>query len=295
MYQRHYVNIDRSLFDSWLWSLLPDRVVVLDQCLAIGVATGPRGGIIRYRKAGREYSLEARLVLGAGGAGTPVPGLLDEITGRFRRYLALEEWFECPESPPYYQALFDPSLTDYYAWTIPKNGALIVGAALSPGRDPRARFGRLKDGLVRAGLSLGKTLRRECAFLLRPRWTDAARLPDLASGTRALAGEAGGLISPSSGEGISYALESASLLAASIRAAGWEGFARLYRRGLRSLQRKIFWKCLKNPFIYTGLPRRLVMTVGWGALGGDTTASAAEHPERRPPTTACARHPVVLR
>jgi geranylgeranyl reductase len=265
-YQRHYVNIDRLRFDRWLWSLLPDRVYVFDRSLAVGVDRSPRGFILRYRREGKMYSLEARCVLGAYGADAPVPGLPVPAPGRLRRYLAIEEWYGCPACPPYYQALFDPAVTDYYAWTIPKNGALLVGAALTPGRNTRARFDLLKSKLTRFGPTLGRPLRRRSAYLLRPSLSGALFPGGLAAGGLALSGEAGGFISPSSGEGISYALESASLLAAAVLGHG-EAFAAPFERAAAGLHRKIFRKCLKNPFMYQKFLRNLVFTTGWGALG----------------------------
>jgi geranylgeranyl diphosphate/geranylgeranyl-bacteriochlorophyllide a reductase len=264
LYQRHYVNIDRFRFDRWLAELLPDRVTLFAPALVTGVKAGRRGIIVTYRSEGKAYSLETRLVFGAQGAGAPVPGLPRLSPGRVDRYFAIEEWHETA-GRPWYQALFDPAVTDYYAWTIPKNGLTIVGAALDPARDPLGRFTLLKRKLAERGFPLGTPVRKRGAWLYRPRLPGAMAGADGLSAGMALAGEAAGFVSPSSGEGISYALESAALLASAVIERGAD-FARAYGRATSGLRAKIIRKCLKNPVLYRPFPRRLVMASGWRAI-----------------------------
>jgi hypothetical protein len=85
-----------------------------------------------------------------------------------KKYLAIQEWIEADASLPYFSALFDPEITDYYCWTIPKGGQLIVGAALQPRDETSDKFDRLKGKLGEFGFRLGNTVRREGTFLLRP-------------------------------------------------------------------------------------------------------------------------------
>ncbi|MGE5654476.1 MAG: oxidoreductase, partial [Bacillota bacterium] len=51
-------------------------------------------------------------------------------------YVAVQEWFKVDEALPYFTAIFDPRLTDFYAWTIPKEDYLLLGAALPVRQDP---------------------------------------------------------------------------------------------------------------------------------------------------------------
>ena len=64
-----------------------------------------------------------------------------------------------------------------------------------------------------------------------------------------LIGEAAGFISPSSLEGISYAMESADMLSA-------------YRRMTLKIRLKLALKVLKCPFMYHPLLRKLIMLCG---------------------------------
>jgi flavin-dependent dehydrogenase len=283
-YPRHYMNVDRLQFDRWLWTLLPDRVFAFDLCLATGVRQGQRGFIVSYRRAGKEYSIEARCVIGTYGTARPVPGLPGVELNRVRRYLALQEWFAIPDGAPYYQAIFDPLITDYYAWTIPKNGELILGAALAPDKDPLARFALLKRKMTELGLDLSTPLRRRASFLLRPLFTASRPSRKSYSSRLVLAGEAAGFISPSSGEGLSYAFESASLLATAIRTNGPE-CERAYRNATTGLRRKIAMKCLKNPFLYNKGLRSFIMACGWGDIGRRSQTTRLE-PAKEIKTTA---------
>ena len=47
-----------------------------------------------------------------------------------RKYIAIQEWYETEETTPHYYAIFDSQITDFYSWTISKNGKLIIGSAL---------------------------------------------------------------------------------------------------------------------------------------------------------------------
>ena len=176
-----------------------------------------------------------------------------------RRYLAIQEWVEGGGHPfPYFTSLFDPEITDYYCWTIPKEDSLIVGAALRPEQRPGERFDLLKRRLKDYGFQIGKTIRKEGAFILRPMKTK-----QLLTGGKgvALIGEAAGWISPSSAEGLSYALKSAVLLAESLRPAPM-GFEKRYAERTQPLRRNLFLKAIKSHFLFNPVLRKAVMRSG---------------------------------
>ena len=81
----------------------------------------------------------------------------------------------------------------------------------------------------------------------------------------ALIGEAGGWISPSSAEGLSYALKTALLLAQSFRH-GLEGFERRYEGKAGSLRRTLSLKILKSRLLFHPLFRKAVMASGLRSL-----------------------------
>jgi flavin-dependent dehydrogenase len=105
--------------------------------------------------------------------------------------------------------IYDDAITDWYGWVIPKGTRTDVGIA-ADARRGGVPFERFKSR-VDAVMGLHGTGVRRAALLTR---LHSQREIHLGEGRILLAGEAAGLVSPSSGEGISYALRSALLAAA---------------------------------------------------------------------------------
>jgi flavin-dependent dehydrogenase len=261
-YQRSYLNVDRGRLDAWLRALVPPHVEVRDGCRVTAVRDLGDHAAVALERAGGAEVVRARLVVGADGAGSRVrrqafPGAPAPAT-----YLALQEWFEARHPDPCYTAVFDPAVTDFYGWVIPKRDRLVVGAALPPGPGALPRFAALVAALPRVGVRLGRSLGREGTLLHRPR----RRRELLCGGGRvALVGEAAGFVSPSSAEGVSYALRSARALAAAL-ATGIDGWEARYAASVAPLRRNVAWKSLKAPVLHVPALRRAVMATGLGAI-----------------------------
>ena len=261
-YQRHYINIHRQKFDRWLVQMIPPQVDVRLDC-RLHVCQRETGGFrLVFSQGGKTLSERARILVGADGASSKVRQLASPSGPQPRAYIAIQEWVETESPMPYFSSLFDPELTDFYCWTIPKGRWLIVGAALPPRVNTVAKFNRFKGRLNDFGFRMGKTVWREGAYILRP-----LRTGQVFSGSDgiALIGEAAGWISPSSAEGLSYAFRSAMLLADVLKASS-TGFEKRYRDGTRGLRRNIFIKNLKSRFIFNPVLRQLVMRSGLQAL-----------------------------
>lgn len=74
-------------------------------------------------------------------------------------------------------------------------------------------------------------------------------------------GEAAGAISPSSAEGISYALKSSLYLAQSLEE-GIDGFLDRYKRNVKDIRLNLLLKNLKSPVMYNPFLRKLAMESG---------------------------------
>jgi geranylgeranyl reductase len=257
-YQRHYINMDRRQFDRWLLSLVPASVEVRLGCRLR--ACESEGGAFRLAlsQGGVSQIETARIVVGADGAASQVRRGLGLKTSSPKRYLAIQEWVEADGSMPYFSSIFDPEITDYYCWTIPKDSHLLIGAALIPGDGVTARFEVFKHKLRDLGFHVGKAIRREGTLLLRPETAG-----QVSTGTKGivLIGEAAGWISPSSAEGLSYAFRSAQILAEVLRT-GLENIESRYRRATVPLRRNILLKGLKSRVVFHPGLRRLVMKLG---------------------------------
>jgi len=161
-------------------------------------------------------------------------------------------------SLPYFSAIFDHDITDFYSWTIPKDDLLILGTAVMPKDKPYEKFVMLKEKLISRGFEFGPCIKRNGAYLLRPEKLNQIYL---GKSNVALIGEAAGWISPSSTEGLSYAFRSAYALAKAIQQ-NPDNFIAEYYRNTNKLRLNIMWKHLKFPFMYHCFLRKIAMKSG---------------------------------
>ncbi len=256
-YPRNYINVSREAFDRWLVSLLPQQVDSLWDANFLGFSQVSEAVEVSYIHGGQRQKALSRILVGADGALSRVRAGLGPDS-KPRSYVALQEWFEVSEPMPYFSAVFDPAITDFYAWMIPKDQMLLVGAAIPAGTNVLARFELFKQKLQGQGFDLGNSVRRRGTSLLRPL---AGHGLSRGAGQVVLIGEAAGWVSPSSAEGISYAFRSALALARALDK-GCEGVLRRYRRLTRGLGLNILGKTAKCPPMYWPLLRRLAMGSG---------------------------------
>jgi len=209
---REFWNIDRRTFSSWLLNRLPKRVTVLPRSVLRDVdITGDGVEVVIEGESSRR--LRARYLIGADGTTSTVRRAVSHApTRRSALYQVLVEggseqvrdrtWF-----------VFDSSITRHYAWVIPKEGHTLVGTTLD-GKDKG-----IIDTLVAKVAAELKTSTRVLASEAHPATLiDSPEELVPGAGNILLVGEAAGFISPSSFEGISYALESALAVAQAIRA-----------------------------------------------------------------------------
>jgi len=263
LYQRFYVNVDREAFDRWLVSLLPTIVDTAFGWRAESVDTRGDVPMVSFRTpGGGRASVEARLVVGADGAGSIVRRAVVSALRTPARYSCVQARFAGAAGQPHYGAVFDESLTDFYGWTIPKGDAVCVGAAFASGAGSAAAFAGFVDRLRAAGFAFGPELSRHGAAIARPSHPSHVAF---GAGNVALLGEAAGLISPSSAEGISFALRSGAALA---EACGQtlDGALPRYRANALPLAAEVWAKLAKSSAIYGPFTRRIVMRSGIGAL-----------------------------
>jgi len=261
-YQRFYINMDRQRFDQWLLSLVPSSADLRLGLQFKACESGEDGFTLTLCRENQIYTERARILVGADGAYSRVRAAMNPRPPFPRTYIAIQEWVESCSPLPYFSALFDPEITDYYGWTIPKEDCLVIGAALPVGKDAIRKFELLKEKLRGHGFVFGKTLQTERGLILRP-----TRSEQVCLGTKgiALVGESAGWISPSSAEGLSYAFKTAMALAQALRD-GFDGFEGRYRQLTGGLRRKVLLKNAKSYFIFHPLLRKIIMKLGIQSL-----------------------------
>ena len=207
--KKSFFNINREKFDNFLLSLVPTEVDVCQNTKLIDFTL----------TKDREYEV---LILESNGVVRPIvtkyligaDGALSEVRNKISNrqipyYLAIQELVKGKKLS---NAVFiyKDDITDFYSWVIPKEDKTLIGSALKP-FNSRDKFNQFKK-LVESKYGLSDNGIIDSAIILRP---ESAKDICLGNGNVFLVGEAAGLISPSSGEGISFALQSGRLCAES--------------------------------------------------------------------------------
>jgi geranylgeranyl reductase len=198
--------VDREHFDTFL----RDRAVVEGAELRTGTfarierdADGT-AVVFRDKASGDEARLRTRLVIGADGARSNVAR--GEVPGgdTIPYVIAYHEIIAAPEAGTYdptrCDVIYDGAISpDFYGWIFPHGAQASVGMGTGVhGIDLKAATGALRRA---SGLEGCRTIRKEGAPIpLRPldRWDNGRDV--------VLAGDAAGVVAPSSGEGIYYAM-----------------------------------------------------------------------------------------
>jgi geranylgeranyl reductase len=197
--------------------------------------------VVRYRPKGEgdESELRANFVIGADGALTEVGR--QEIAGADRTpfVFAYHEIVEAPLERPdrceiYYRGTLSP---DFYAWVFPHGATMSVGVGSA--RKGFSLKGSVAGLRAETGLAPTRTVRKEGAPIpLKPlkRWDNGRDV--------VLAGDAAGVVAPSSGEGIYYAMLGGRLAAEAVDEALRSGSARALvqaRKRFMKAHGRVFW------------------------------------------------------
>lgn len=257
-YQRHYINIDREAFDGWMESIIPKEVDRIKGACYHGHVHTNQGVVVTYSINGEFKEVKSRMLVGADGAVSRVRRVAFREDPSPSRYISIQEWFKTEKNTDYFGAIFDREISDFYSWTIPKDGYLILGAALKPEPGYYQKFELLKDKLEHYGFHFDCPVKRDGAQILRP-----ASQSEICTGRGCvvLIGEAAGFISPSSAEGLSYGFRSAFALNKALEE-GLEGAEKRYDLFSKGLKRNILGKNIKSPAMYNKTLRKWIMKTG---------------------------------
>ena len=256
-YSRNYVNVDRARFDAWLVEMASRTVGFRPRTRLVSIERDAAGVNAVLSHSGGEERVRARVVIGADGAGSRVRKLAFPERPGPRLAIAIQARIAGTMCSTAHEVTFASRLTDFYAWAIPKESDVLVGSAFGDHHRARVRFEAILAGM-RMSLGLGgPELKRSARLLSRPR-----RSRELFSGDGRvlLVGEAAGLVSPSSGEGLSFAFESGALAG---RALAGDSPGGAYAAGFENLARRVRRKFVKAGVIFSPRLRRLAMLLPW--------------------------------
>jgi geranylgeranyl diphosphate/geranylgeranyl-bacteriochlorophyllide a reductase len=238
--------VDRDTFDEWLRNRASEAGAtrVTGKCEDVDDSTDIVTLSYRSDRSAPLQSVTTRSVIGADGARSGVAKQCIKNASHVRCVFAYHEIVEVPDDidadyeatrcDVYYQGHLSP---DFYAWIFPHGKTASIGLGSADKGFPL----RETTSLMReqTGLSHWKTIRREGAPIpLKPlkRWDNGRNV--------VVAGDAAGVVAPSSGEGIYYAMtagrNSADAVAMFLKT-GDARSLRLARKAFMKAHGRVFW------------------------------------------------------
>ncbi|MDR2171076.1 MAG: FAD-binding protein [Planctomycetaceae bacterium] len=281
-YPRQYINVNRNKFDQWLLSLLPASIDFRQNAIYHKAELSNNAENItqdnyidiHFSENGKHQTAKVKWLVGADGGASSVRNHFFKTSAKLKKYIAFQDWFddnnvkiEPPTNMQYinfhnnYVGIFDEKITDFYCWTIPKDGQLLIGGAIPITNNARNNFEKLKSYLDSIGLKTNQIKKKELALITRPMSTSAI---NLGKNQILLAGEAAGLISPTSAEGVSFALASATALANAFNSN--KNVLLEYKKNTKNIIANIKLKYLKSPAMFNPHIRKFIMKSGLTAL-----------------------------
>ncbi len=256
-YQKQYINTNRELFDRWLFSLIGDHVDKRINTLFKGYKRVREGYEVSTICNGVKERFLTKYIVDASGATSGI--IRKNFTDKElpRTYKSIQKWYDYSGDTSHFIALFDNESTDYYGWAIPKDEKIVVGIATQY-NDSNDRFEMMVRKLETKGYQLREAVKKEGALIFRPRPNNNIHLY---KGNILFIGESAGLISPSSAEGISYALSSGEKLARSINEDVYL-FKNKYHKYMKPSISALRFRNVKSTIMYSGFLRKQIFKSG---------------------------------
>lgn len=255
LYPRHYINIDREKFDRWMFSFIPKTFELKTDTVFKRFIEKDDHIEVDFYEEGKLRRVKTRYLVGADGAMSKVRKTLYPKDSSVNDYMSYQQRFQREGNDAYYISLFDSSVTDFYSWVIPKNDEIIVGTAIPLGEDYDEAFEKLLKSMKNRGYKLQAVSRIKGMLIRRPR-----KMSQIMNHSDhvILIGEASGYISPSSAEGISYAMKSATKLSEDLNM-NLENYAKAIKIKDRSIRINILYKRIKSLVMYTPWIRKVII------------------------------------
>jgi geranylgeranyl diphosphate/geranylgeranyl-bacteriochlorophyllide a reductase len=238
--------VDRDTFDEWLRNRAAEAGAtrVTGKCEEVDDSGDIVTLTYRSDRSSETRSVTARAVIGADGARSNVARQCLPGAERVPCVFAYHEVVEVPDDidadyeetrcDVYYQGHLSP---DFYAWIFPHGKTASIGLGSADKGFPLRETTRLMR--EQTGLSHWKTIRKEGAPIpLKPlkRWDNGRNV--------VVAGDAAGVVAPSSGEGIYYAMtagrNSAEAVAAYLKTGNPKSL-QLARKTFMKAHGRVFW------------------------------------------------------
>ncbi len=192
------MNVDRVNFDKWLNSLIDQDVETKFNTRYNG-HENKNGHLELYLKGENgEKKIKTSYLIGCDGSASKVRNTCDIPPNKHR--IGLQKKTDLDIENAYF--VFDEEINSFYSWLVPKGRFTLIGSSFNHSKN-LDRF-KIFESKIKERFGKFDTYDEEVAPMTMPQknWLHFGNERVI------LCGEAAGLISPSSGEGISYALRS---------------------------------------------------------------------------------------
>jgi len=250
--KRKIWNVSREDFDHWLLKTSQNSIHFSPETKLLEFEGKKKGAKVLLEVNNERKFVETKYLIGANGALSNIRRAL--VKKPIRYYTAMQCWIKHSNIGGSTYFIYDNEITNFYSWIIPKRNNLIIGSALEKGSDIKDKIEILKSKLKEKFDISGKTFREESAILSRP---ETEKSIFLGNDKIILIGESAGFISPSTGEGISFALRSGYNCANAINK-NFENALPLYKKFSKGLINEIKKKIKKSDIISNPKKRRKV-------------------------------------
>jgi len=237
--KRKLWNVSRENFDQWLLKKTRNGVYFFSQTKFLHFNKKKNAIEVFLNINSKEVVFKTKYLIAANGPFSSIRKYLRKKPIRY--YIAVQYWIKHKGIDDNIYFIYDNEITDFYSWVIPKKESLILGSALEKDDDIKNKMKLLRSKLKKKLGIGGKTIKKEAAILSRP---ESGKDIFLGSGNIFFVGEAAGLISPSTGEGISFALRSGYNCAKAINEDSQNAFS-LYKIFSKDLIKEIKEKTKK--------------------------------------------------
>jgi len=211
--KKKFLNSNRFLLDKYLYEKISQKenVYFLDDTRLIECKNTKDNKhlVVLIESNGIIKPIITTYLAGCDGASSTVRKNIFKKDIRF--YIGMQELLKTSKQFDHAYFIFDSQITDFYSWIIPKPPYTEIGTLLDPS-NTKEKYAQFKQKLEKT-FGIIENGKIDSSIVLRPE-----SVKDICLGTKNifLCGEAAGLISPSSAEGISYALKSSYFCAKAI-------------------------------------------------------------------------------
>ena len=234
-------NTERTELNKWLFDRVKDKADVLEETSFEKMENcDDKINVMLKDKNNNITEVSCKYLIGADGVYSKVRKEIKVPC--LTKYVAIQDIGETDKELDKFILFFSKDTTDYYAWAIPKGDKIITGLAYPHEFTNKVdKIRKITEKKIGGKI---KVYKREGYSIARPLSQDELFLGE---GNVLLIGEAAGWISPSSGDGISFALRSGYNCAKSFK--DGENILENYKKNSKKLFNNFIKKLKKSKII----------------------------------------------